>query len=164
MIVVYIIKNVREDRVVYVGKTINFNKRKYDHLTLHAHTKDWIGAIGTNNVEIIPIECFDTEEEALKREDELILQYDTIENGYNKHRSGLIERGREKEYKNEWYQEHREDINEQQKRYNADHREEKKQYHKEWYQDHREYKKQYNHDYYQAKKLGMTVKEYREKK
>lgn len=176
---VYIIKDLLEGLVVYVGKTSNFNRRKQQHLGLYSNnTKDWISAIGTNNVQIMPVECFDSEEEALRREDELIIQYDTINNGYNRQRSGLIETGREKEYwqeyhqenanvRNErskqWYQDHREEHNQQMKQWYQDNHEKRKEQNKKWQQDNREKWNKYMRDRRAAKKLGMTVKEYKER-
>lgn len=168
---VYIVKDLLENKVVYVGKTQNFNRRKQEHLGLRANTKDWISAIGTNNVEITPIEYFETKEEALKREDELIIRYDTINNGYNKQRSGLIKVGREKEYQKEYREKNREEYNEYQKEYNKQYHEKNREkwneYQKQYNQDHREkyneYQKEYKRDLRASKKLGMTVSEYRER-
>lgn len=168
MYIVYTIKDIREDRVVYVGKTNDFKIRKRDHLWLRTNTSDWLSVIGTDNVEIIPAAEFDSEEEALKYEDELITQYDSINNGYNKNRSGLIESGRKSKYRQEWNQEHPE----YNKEYYRDNIDKEKERVKKYYQEHTEYwkernkteeYKQYHRDYYQAQKLGMTVDEYRQR-
>lgn len=92
MIDIYLIK--KEDKVLYVGKTNDFERRKKEHTSLCTNTSDWLGEIGINNVTFEIIKSFpdgDTDN-ALKCEDEMILKYDTIENGYNINRSGLIRR------------------------------------------------------------------------
>ena len=95
---VYIIRHIGTGSVLYVGKTKNFKKRVYQHLSLHTSTKKWLSVIGTGNVFIEAVAKFDNEVDALKYEDELILKYNTIENGYNHNRSGLIKVENPEEY------------------------------------------------------------------
>lgn len=140
---VYTITTIDEDKVVYVGKTNDFQRRKREHLCLNSNAKDWIAVIGTDNVLIEPVTEFDTEEDALKCEDALILKYDTINRGYNKYRSGLIKAEDHKEYdrerkKTDKYREWQRGY------YNTD----------KW--------REYHRDRYHAKKLGMSVAEYRQ--
>lgn len=129
---IYTITTIDEGRVVYVGKTNNFKRRKREHLSLNSRTKEWIAAIGTGNVLIEPVAEFDNETDALKYEDELILEYDTITNGYNKNRSGLIKAENPKEYYNtdKWKDYHRE--------YNIDYEQTDK-----WKKYHRDYQRDY---------------------
>lgn len=102
---VYLIRHICTGTVLYVGKTKNFRVRKYEHLHLRTNTKDWIVEIGTSNISIEKVAEFENEVDALKYEDELINRYGTIENGYNKQRSGLIATSsRKKEYQQEYQQ------------------------------------------------------------
>ena len=103
---VYVIKHIGTGTVLYVGKTKNFKMRVYQHLSLKSSTKKWLAEIGTNNVLIEPVAEFSNETDALKYEDELILKYNTIENGYNKQRSGLIFLENPEEYQRNWQKEY----------------------------------------------------------
>lgn len=156
---VYTITTINEDKVVYVGKTKNFDLRAYQHYKLNSHAKEWIAAIGTDSVSIDAVAEFDTEEDALKCEDALILKYDTITNGYNKRRSGLIEAEDPQKYHS--IQQQKYQKTEKGKEYHNN-------YNKEWQRKHRkteEYREKqrlYRRDYRAAKKLGISVAEYRE--
>ena len=88
--IVYIIRHISTGQVLYIGKTNNFKRRVYQHLSLKSNSKEWLSVLGTGNVLIEPVAEFDNKVEALKYEDELIIKYNTITNGYNKFRSGLI--------------------------------------------------------------------------
>ena len=183
---VYIIRHICTGQVLYVGKTRNFKKRAYQHLTLKTNTKEWISVIGTGNVFIEEVAKFNNETEALKYEDYLIQKYGTIENGYNKCRSGLIKAENPEEYSRKWHREYyqkNDKYKEWRREYERKYRQTEK--YKEYKRDYRieyqrtdkyreylmnyrktdEYKeriREYKRDYYNAKKLGMTVKEYRE--
>ena len=95
---VYQIRHIVTGQILYIGKTNNFKRRAYQHLHLNTGTKKWLSSIGTGNVFIEEVAKFDNEVDAIKYEDELILKYNTIENGYNKYRSGLIVSENPKEY------------------------------------------------------------------
>jgi hypothetical protein len=75
-----------------------------------------------------------SEEELLKKEDELIVYYDTIKNGLNKHRSGLLS----KYNYDEWV-----------KRYMLSKKELKGEYQKKCNKEHKE--KEYNQEYKEKK-------------
>lgn len=108
----YYIKDLRSDKIIYIGQTINFKYRKYYHF---GHKKqpvdEYMYNEGRDNflMEMFNIDCLNmTDEEILKKEDELILKYNTIDEGFNIRRSGLImftenyNRNRQREYfKNE---------------------------------------------------------------
>ena len=181
---VYLIKHISTGQVLYVGKTDNFKKRAYQHLTLKTNTKKWLSSIGTGNVLIEEVAKFNNEVDALKFEDELILKYGTIENGYNKYRSGLIKAENPEEYsrklhreyqKNNKYKELRREYEkkyrqtEKYKEYKRDYRIEyqRTDKYREYLMNYRktdEYKERtraYKRDYYKAKKLGISVSEYR---
>ena len=195
---VYIIRHISTGQVLYVGKTDNFKRRAYQHLHLNTGTKEWLSSIGTGNVLIEEVAKFDNEVDALKYEDELILKYDTINNGYNKQRSGLIKAENPEKYRREnlreysrnycreyyqknnkyreWVREYHntEKYKERQKEYrNTDkakelrrkyQRTEKfKEYRREYRKTDkcRKYQIDYQRDYYKAKKIGISVSEYR---
>ena len=154
---VYIIRHISTGTVLYVGKTDNLKRRAYEHLKLQSRTKDWLSVIGTANVIIEEVAKFDNEVDALKYEDELIQKYGTIENGYNKHRSGLIKSENPEKYNIEYSRKYRQ---------TNEHKEYQRNYQKYYYKTdkYKEYKRRWNRDYYKAKKLGLTIDEYRKLK
>lgn len=179
---VYLIRHISTGMVLYVGKTINFKKRAYEHLSLNSNSKKWLSSIGTSNVLIEEVAKFDNEVDALKYEDELILKYGTIENGYNKQRSGLIKTENPEEY-NKKYQkkyweidEHKEHRREYQRKWLKEYSntDKFKEYQRKWHKEYsktdkcrkyqRDYQKKYRQEYYKAKKLGISVAEYRKLK
>ena len=99
---VYLIRHISTGQVLYVGKTNNFKRRAYQHLSLNTNSKEWLSSIGTGNVLIEAVAEFDNKSDALKYEDELILKYNTITNGYNNNRSGLIASENKDEYNREY--------------------------------------------------------------
>jgi len=165
--------------VMYVGKTCNMKNRK----SLHRNQR------GTHN-SAIPVDAdlskiefnvvaeFDNEEEALKYEDQLILQYNTLDGGWNKQRSGLVYSDREyvRAQKQDYMRAHREEraayyeanreriltqkaaynkanreyICARQREYDAAHREERVAYQRDYRAAHREEMKAYKRDYMRA--------------
>ena len=167
---VYIIRHISTGQVLYVGKTDNFKRRAYEHLKLHSRTKDWLSVIGTANVIIEEVAKFDNEVDALKYEDALILKYDTINNGYNKYRSGLIKAENPKEYKREYiktekYKEYQKNYQKNyQKKYQQTEKYKEKRRERRKTGEYREYERAYKRDYRQAKKFGISIAEYRKLK
>ena len=88
----YYIKDIRTDKIIYIGQTINFKNRKYIHFGHKTQPVDeYMYNEGRDNflMEIFNIDCLNmTDEEILKKEDELILKYDSINNGFNINRGG----------------------------------------------------------------------------
>lgn len=151
---IYYIKDNRTDKIIYIGQTKDFKQRKYQHFG-----NNYIQIIdkymfeeGRENfiMEKFDIDCTNmTEDEMLQKEDELILQYDTINNGFNMLRSGLI--SKTKEYDNQRSakfrktEKHKEYIKnyhqiEKYKEYQKNLRqtEEYKKYQREYHQKHKE--------------------------
>lgn len=97
----YIIYTINlQGKVMYVGKCRNFTLRKWQHLNCRG-IKNY-SAIPTDvDLSLITInkigELTDNLE-ALKEEDRLIVEYDTINNGWNKLRSGHIRIDNNTEY------------------------------------------------------------------
>ena len=164
---VYIIKHIGTGMVLYVGNTNNFKRRKYQHLSLKSNSKKWLSSIGTNNVTIEAVAEFNDKTEALKYEDELILKYDTITNGYNKCRSGLIAAENIEEYQRKWQKEYHstDKFKEYQRKYSKTdkYRGYQREYQKKYQgtDEFKEYQRKWHRDYYQAKKLGISIYEYR---
>ena len=106
----YYIKDLRTDKIIYIGQTIDFYKR------IHAHYYDKRRAIdsymiteGKENFIIEPfnIDVSDFSDDDMKnKEDELILQYNTINEGLNRYRSGNFKNNK-KEYHKEQMKEYR---------------------------------------------------------
>ena len=128
----YYIKDNRTDKIIYIGQTIDFKSR------VHSHHYDKRRAIdsymineGKDNFSIEPfdIDVSDyTEDEMRNKEDELIVFYNTIEEGLNRYRSGNFKHNKKeyhteqmKEYRKtqkykEWKQSYKEKANENSKR------------------------------------------------
>lgn len=159
---VYLIRHISTGQVLYVGKTDNFKHRAYEHLSLKTNTKEWLSVIGTSNVLIEPVEEFNKETDALKYENELMLKYDTINNGYNKNRNCLIKEENIDEYNKKWFQIRRKGKKEWNKKHNIHQKRYLQRLKEKGEIDaYKEYQKKYQIDYRQAKKMGITIDEYR---
>ena len=114
------------DQIVYVGKTCRYIERKRKHLNQRG---TYMSAIPVDadlsKIEFNVVAEFDNKTDALKYEDQLILKYNTIDNGWNKYRSGLVYNDRE------YVLAHMRD-------YDAAHREEKAAYNRDYYETHKE--------------------------
>ena len=147
---VYIIRHISTGTVLYVGKTNDFKRRAYEHLKLNTNSKDWLSVIGTGNVFIEAVAEFENKDDALKYEDELILKYNTIENGYNNNRSGLITYENHKKYNREYSK-----------------TDKFKEYHRKWQREYsktdkcRKYQRDYHRKYEKTDKRIEYQKEYR---
>ena len=73
MYVIYVIK--KDDRILYVGKSINFLRRKYEHTYRRKLDKTYI---------FETLESGLAKEEAKKLEEKYIEFYDSVANGWNK--------------------------------------------------------------------------------
>lgn len=184
----YFIKDLRTDKVIYIGQTSDFEGRKKQHFyNKISHIDKYMYEEGRDNFSMkmfSDIDCTNmTEEERRIKEDELILQYDTIDNGFNKRRSGLIsidkikycnEKRRErkisdpdykdklKEYSKKSRLKNKEKYNEYKKQYYQEHREEIRQYQKEQYQKHKEKRLKYNQEH--REEINKYKRAYRKKK
>ena len=160
---VYIIRHISTGMVLYVGKTNNFKRRVYQHLSLKSSSKKWLAVVGTGNVLIEAVAEFDKEVDALKYEDELILKYDTITNGYNKNRSGLIAAENIVEYQKKY--QCTDKFKECQRKYTKTDKDRgyQREYQKKYQgtEEFKEYQRKWHRDYYHAKKLGISLDEYR---
>ena len=128
----YYIKDLRTDKIIYIGQTIDFKNRVHAHYYDKRRTIDnYIITEGKENFIIEPfdIDVSDFSDDDMKnKEDELILQYNTINEGLNCYRSNNFKYNK-KEYHNEymrkynktekykeWKQSYREKANENSKR------------------------------------------------
>ena len=164
---VYLIRHISTGTVLYVGSTRNFKRRTYQHLSLKSNSKKWLSVIGTGNVLIEAVAEFDNKVDALKYEDELILKYNTITNGYNKCRSGLIFEENPEEYQRKYQKEYQgtDKFKECQRKYwkTDKYREYQRKYQKKYQgtDGFKEYQRNWHRDYYQAKKMVVSIDEYR---
>lgn len=188
----YYIKDNRIDKVIYIGQTKNFEGRKKHHFyNKISHIDKYMYEEGRDNFSMkmfSDIDCTNmTDEERRIKEDELILQYDTIDNGFNKRRSGLIsidklkycnEKRRERKINDPDYKDklkeyskksklknkekNKEHIKEYKKQYYQKHKEEIRQYQKEQYQKHKEKRQKYNQEHREER--NKWKREYRKKK
>ena len=137
---VYVIEY--KGKIMYVGKTNDFKRRVREHKNnVGKHYSAIPVDVDINYVEILPIETYTTETDALKREDELICEYDTSTIGWNQRRSGLICVSDVKAYQREYRK-----------------TDKQKAYHREWMREYRntekskEYQMEYQRQYRLRKK------------
>lgn len=85
--VVYTI--ILQGEVMYVGESGNFPQRRYLHKTKRGTSQSAIPTdVDLDLVTFEKVAVYNSRNEALKEEDRLIKEYDTINNGWNKRRSG----------------------------------------------------------------------------
>ena len=81
-----------QEKIMYIGISSNFKKRieqhKYSRGTSHSAIPI---TVDYHDTVFITFEKYVEKNDALLEEDKLIKKYDTINNGWNKNRSGLIE-------------------------------------------------------------------------
>ena len=186
----YYIKDSRTDKIIYIGQTENYKQRKYCHFGHKKKPVDkYMYEEGRENfiMEKFDIDCANmSNDERKRKEDELILQYDTINNGMNKIRSGLISKNdnyesfkhkrtyrnniehyreyhkqyknteKYKEYQKDYYQKHREEIIERCKMYQQNN-ENYKEYQKQYQHEHKEKYKEYQRQCRLKKKQEKTA-------
>lgn len=83
-----IYKITNKDKVIYIGCSRVFNKRKTDHLRSfkhsYSHSRNMYEHFQLDDIDIVPIECiYTTFEEARKIEQKWIEYYNTFKDGYN---------------------------------------------------------------------------------
>lgn len=166
---IYYIKDLRTDKIIYVGQTTDFKERKYQHFCNKKQPIDvFMFENGRENflMEKFDIDCTNiTYEEIKKKEDELILQYDTINNGLNKNRSGFVSEDKEyqrkyqREIRKEYHKEYQREYSKTEKYKEYLQTEKHKQYLKEYYKT--EKYKEYYKEYYKSEKYKEKKKQYR---
>jgi len=91
---IYGIKDLRNNKVIYIGQTRNFKQRNHDHFARKKCPIDkYIFEQGRENFEMYILKKLSddiSKEDILKMEDDYIKNYNTIESGLNKRRSGNI--------------------------------------------------------------------------
>ena len=107
----YYIKDLRTDKIIYIGKTIDFEHRKLCHFSDKRTPIDkYMFNEGRQNFKMnifISIFCSNMSNKDLKnKENELILYYNTISNGFNRYRSGVINANNYTEYQREYQREY----------------------------------------------------------
>ena len=128
--------------VKYVGKTCDFDRRKREHSNYRGNLKYSAIPVDVDLsfVSFSIISEVENEVEALKLEDKYILEYNTIENGWNIRRSGMIKASDEKAYNlayaKKWNREHVDRHNIINKKYYYAHREEDNARSRKYRQEH----------------------------
>ena len=145
----YYIKDLRDDNIIYVGKTKDFERRKYQHFKDNrSYIDKYMYEEGRDNFEMLPFTDDDysikSDEELLKTEDKKILELKPI---MNKKRSGLIEKNDPKKYNREYQK------TEKWKEYLNT--EKCKEYNKKYFQEHREYYNEYYREYRKQRKAKL---------
>lgn len=165
----YVVYTISYQGVVkYVGQTCDFEKRKKEHLSQKDKSAIPLD-VDLDNIMFEIIDGFDQQEEVLKCEDQLILQYNTIENGWNKARSGLISKDKgynveraikwnnehQKEHyvhQRKYYQGHTEKCKSASLKWNKEHKEKMRESNRKWKKQHKEEYNAYQRAYYARKK------------
>lgn len=135
-----------QGKVMYVGKTKDFNNRKWKHLNQrHLRGQSAIPEeIDLGKVSFNVAYITDNKEGALKEEDRLILLYNTIEEGWNGCRSGECRKDIEyvkllqKKNQKVWYEKNREEVVKKVVEYHRKNREHTNEYMREFRKIHRE--------------------------
>lgn len=147
---IYAIKDKRSDKVIYVGQTVNFKKRKEHHLYDNNRPIDiYIVQQHRENFDIYILEELPkdlSKEEMRNREQYYIDFYDTYNNGFNMRQSGNISLFNVQEYNKErnkkWYENNRIYVNERARQYRENNREKYDEYQREYQRQYRLKKKQ----------------------
>ena len=129
----YYIKDLRDNNIIYVGETKNFEQRKYFHFKDNRSYIDlYMFEQGRDNFKMLPFTDDDysikSDEELLKAEDKKILELQPI---MNKKRSGLIEKNDPEKYNREYQK------SEKRRKYQREYQKSEK-----WKEYRREYRKQ----------------------
>ena len=157
----------------YVGHTTDMTKRKCSHKSHCNNEKDKKHNLkiyqiirengGWDNWNMVLVEKFPCKDkyEACKREREVLEELDAKLNMVIPYRT----QEDLKEYKKQYYQEHKEELVEKRKQYREEHKEELNQQSKQYYQEHKEQRKEHVKQYYQEHKEQRKEqdKQYREK-
>lgn len=138
---IYAIKDKRNDKVVYIGQTVDFKKRKQDHFSAAiTYIDNYMYEQGRDNFEMYVLEELNeevSEEEMKKLETYYIKKEDVLNTGLNKRLSFVTDKERrtyltnfDKEYKNKnkekWKQYHNDYMKEYRK--SEEYKEYKRQY------------------------------------
>ena len=163
-------QHVTPEGLYYFGATNNIKRRwsrngiRYKGTSLYPY----IEKFGWDNIKHIILFENQSKEDALKIEDSLIISGWEKGNCINQQRSGLI--SREEGYYQQYCEENKEQIKEQQKQYyeqNKDkkrqyreqNKDKKRQYQKQYYEEHRDEILEQKRQYRQRKKLEKQLKE-----
>ena len=132
----YYIKDLRDDNIIYVGKTRDFERRKNQHFgNKKKQPIDlYMFEQGRYNFEMLPFTDDDysikTDEELVKAEDKKILELQPL---MNIRRSGLIVNKDPKKYHREYSNQYYKNSEERKKYFNEYHKSEKyKEYRREY--------------------------------
>ena len=134
-----------QGKVMYVGSTTNFENRKKQHLSKDKRLWSAIPSdVDASMVTIEIVRHWKSEKAMINCEGRLIEKYDTINNGWNTHRSGFVTSN-----KYEYWKE-----------YNANRKEKIRIYQRRWLENHREkwneYQREYQREYYRLKKIKIV--------
>ena len=135
-----------DDEVIYVGSSVNLYMRMAKHISSirkgseHGYKQDLYQFLQKNQF-IVEFQLTDSYRQL---EQQLVEQYNPKYNSQRAYTGLGASKGREAEYKKEWYQKYRKEILKQVKQYKESHRQQIKQYNKQYYETNKEEKKQYN--------------------
>ena len=164
-------QHVTPDNMHYFGQTNNIKRRWRNNGAKYKKTslQPYIEKFGWDNIQHIVLFENQSKEDALSIEDSLIISGWEKGNCINQQRSGLV--SKEEGYKQEYYQQNKQQIQEQNKQYYEENkqqiREQQKQYYeenkdkiKQYYEENKQQKREYQRQYYQRKKEEKQFKEF----
>lgn len=133
-----------QGKVMYVGSTNNFERRKAEHLS-KSKSSAIPDDVDASMVTIEIVRHWKSEKAMLNSEGRLIKKYDTIKNGWNRVNSALgIDTDNMKEYQAEWSRRFRygnkkwlEHRKASAKKYRDTHKEQVRESYRRWYEKHK---------------------------
>lgn len=145
---IYTIKDKRNNKIIYIGQTKDFEQRKSHHFSTTLRPIDkFMFEQGRDNFVMFILELLNEDisiEEMRNKEQDYIEKYDTYLNGLNVRNSGNLTKNKEhiKEIGKLWSQNNRERRRETNKFWYENNKEKKKETSKFWYENNRERKRE----------------------
>ena len=174
---IYAIKDKRSDKVLYIGQTKDFKRRKNEHFKdIEQPIDNFMLQNGRDNFEMYVLEEINEDislNEIKNKENFYINKFDTYNNGFNMYHSGNCtdEKSYQLEYSrtekrmkqiSNYKKNNREKINEQNRKWRINNLEQSREYNrnyaKQWREVHKEEYKQYRKERYLKKKLESQDK------
>ncbi len=160
-------QHVTPDGMYYFGQSQNVERRWEGNGCHYKRTalQPYIEKFGWDNIQHIVLFRDQTRENALWIEDFLITTAQEDGVCINKQRSGLISKG--EGYKQEYYEQNKEQISEHKKQYYEQNKDKKKQYYeenkdkkKQYYEQNKQQRREYQRQYRERKKEEKQFKEF----
>ena len=152
-------QHVTPDNMYYFGQTNDIKRRWSNNGAGYKGTslQPYIEKFGWDNIQHIVLFRDQTRENALWIEDFLITTAQEDGVCINQRRSGLV--SKEEGYKQEYYQQNKQQIQEQNKQYYEQNKQRMREQHKQYYEQNKQQRREYQRQYYKRKKEEKQLKE-----